>query len=105
MKNESMNPELMELYQRVLDTDAGDPEYSNLIQKFSDVVKMEIMLAQLSSEMDKAAGNDSQLKRLLNNGPLVGAVGSLSLGLVIVMAELFGSAIINSKALNFAKFK
>lgn len=105
MKEERMNPELMKIYHQVLEADPADPEYSNLIQKFSDIVKMEVMLAQLSSEMDKAASNDSPFKRLLNNGPLVGAVGSLSLGLVIVMAELFGSAIINSKALNYAKFK
>lgn len=109
MKNEFVNPRIMEVYNELMNISPEDPRYKSLVEHFANMVKAEMELAKMFDVLNKINTEEpqpeqpSRLDSILANGPLVTAIGSFSLGVVIIVAESLIPVVLNSKAVKFLR--
>lgn len=97
------NDAIFAQFERILDElgslDSSSDEYKVLVDRLADLIKTQDALDKLNNEKAER----TLIWKILNNGPLISALGTVTLGILVLWHER--AAIVTSKAFGFLRFK
>lgn len=103
LKQYLVKRELERIVEQLGEMEPDSEEYKKLVARFAELVKAQLDLVKIEDVIvEDDDEEESVIWRILQNGPLVAALGSIAVAGLVIVAEVFGDAILNSKALRFS---